>query len=99
LAFHYCTAVSENGYGCLVVPIVDDTLQNIEVTTGRDGVEEISGYKLTTGLKTSLGNKVSRTLNHRGLIEENATCLCIRTQDGSYKPAVSSADINDPRYA
>src|SRR5947207_1382002 len=46
--FQGAAAVSEDSYGALVIPIVDDVLHDVGVGARGHGFEEVSAHELTT---------------------------------------------------
>ena len=92
---HRGAHVGENGAGVLVVPVVDDMLEQIDVGPCRHRLVEVPGHELDA-IRNAIGLELGgRILEDVGCVEEHATRLRVRLQDRGERVAVAAGDVRN----
>ena len=92
---HRVAHVREDVAGALVVPVVDNVLEQIDVGTGRHGLVEVARRELDAVGDTICIELRGRVLEHIGRVEEDAARLRVRLQDRGERMAIPAGDIGD----
>src|SRR5260370_15377038 len=88
-------AILENGDAALIIPIVNDVLENIFIGARRHGAEEVSRDNLAS-LRYACSLKLTRSTRISARkVEDNAAQLRLGAQDGSDECAIAAADIDN----
>ena len=64
--------VAQNFQRMLVVPIVNDVLQEVSVSPGRDLFKEVAGHGLATVIHAHLAQRALGALYHVGQVQEHS---------------------------
>jgi hypothetical protein len=78
---HRAMAVPEDRESQLVVPVVDDVLQDVGVMGARHGLEEASPDRLASLGEPALGDLLLGSLDDVGLVEDRPAKMGMRLQD------------------
>lgn len=76
-AIHRGSAVGENFFRALVVPVVDDRREYIGVASGRNRIEEASRHDFASIGDTGLLEPLARTGNDRWQIEQHGAQMLL----------------------
>ena len=98
LAFALLTSamtICENGDRAVVVPILDDTLEDVRVGTNGHVLEKVSGDGLAPHRQPTRGDLFLGAIHRMRLVEDNPVQMGIRLQNADQQRAVPAADINN----
>src|SRR5262245_52340244 len=90
-------AFPQNCRGTVVVPVMNDILQHIRITTDRHGLEEIARDTITAVSKAFRAQALLRAFDHRRLIEKDGGCPRAGLEDRRDQRAMPTAHVYDPR--
>ena len=97
---HRGTASAQDRDTPVVVPVVQDALEDVDVATGRDRREEVALDELATIGHALLGEVRLRELEHSGPFQQDAGDLRTVSQDLRHQGSRSTSDIDEgPRAA
>ena len=96
---HSCSAVRQDSDRRLVVPVVDDPLQQVGVPGIWHSFGEVACHLLdTTGDDVPVDGPAGR-LDHVGKVEEHSQRTRVAVQDRRQQRTMSAANVNDPPVA
>ncbi len=93
---HRPSAVREERDRPLVIPVVHDVLQDVGVTTGWHGVEEVAGGCRRAALGEMRVERSLRARDHLRQIEEHAGRVGMAIQDQGQEGTVPATNVNNP---
>ena len=92
---HRPMAVPENGDAALVVPIVENPLQDVGVAAFGHAVEEVAGHQLAAIRKTSCPDVVSPLFDHVRQVEHDTAGIRLGGKDRRDQGPSAAADVDD----
>ena len=94
---HRGAARPQDGDAPVVVPVVQDALEDIDVATARDRREEVALDELATIGHPLLGEVLLRELEHARPFQQDAGDLRMMPQDLGHQGSRPASDIDDVR--
>lgn len=91
---HSLTAISQDRRGTPIVPIVNDLLDHVDVTTG-NALKEITGDKF--GTRQVASGTLPCCRDARRQIEKHTAQMRVAGQDRQEKLTMAAANVDDPR--
>src|SRR5262249_59750057 len=88
-------AVPQDDQGAAIVPVVDDPLHDVQVTAGRDRLEEVAADRLAAAREPPGGQLVPGAGDDVRGVEDDAAGAGVGLEDGGQEAAVAAADVHD----